>query len=1106
MRSTLTFSPYIPRTLSAIIENVFYFDRSVATSMNIISDFKAAPRFVSSAQLKSAKLKSGRLNAAAYIRVSTDHAEQENSFALQKQYFTKLISGDPNLNFVGIYSDLGASGTDIDGRLGLKRLLRSCQDGFIDRIFCKSISRFARNTADLIAALNDLGKCGVSVFFEKENLDTANSASEFILTTLGAVAQEESRSISENIKVGNKMRFSRGEVCNYELYGYRFNGRYITTASGYKYKDIDIIDEEAAIVRRIFQEAAERCSYTNIARRLNIEDVPSPAKGTQSGYWTGRLISQILSRERYTGDVLIQKRFVESHLDHAAIKNTGQLDRFLIKDHHPAIISRELFYKVQRLRRKQVGCGQRHTLSHMLICGKCGSYLHSRNADNGRIWYCPTAERSCGINICSGLKISESVVISTIKTAAESFIRRFESAEHCVGHLSQKLGDIQNRDIARTDMPPTIRKAFEKSYNDRENAIKWLCELKSVLANDSDINDKLLNGILSEHFKAFILCAEIQKDCIKLYRCDGENSTLSIAPGLISSANKAYFYLPNSKAHNCTDKKSENKGSDKGGKFMKGTASVEVIPATKTAVRVGGQLRDQKELRVCAYCRVSTGDDSQQTSYATQKAFYSDLIKHKRGWQFAGIYADEALSGTSRKHRAEFNRMIEDAKAGKLDYIVAKSISRFARNTVDTLTCIRELRQLSPPVGVFFEKENIDTLDAKGELILTILSALAQDESRSISDNIRWSIQKNFQAGKPQINLNRMLGYNNGENGEWVIDQKQAEIVRYIFSRYIGGTSANKIAGELNRLGKVTVNGNKWRADSVLLILRNEKYVGDIEMQKTVTIDFLTHRSTKNNGEAPKYYIKDHHAGIIDRVTWEKVKAMLYEPTAAGNGRHQRANSSVFTNISWAGEKLRRITYSAVAKGYTDGRSIASTGANKSLFGEKYSFSYPVWKVKSRTPLHQCAIEQSFMEELHKLKTEFIKYGYNCPLCEDFKRTCEQIKREGKDGKLDNYAKNFDLFVTCLNSLPDLPPKRLIPFERGIYCAFIKSGRVTGQGEIEYETNFGTQIKTHGNGRKLADFIGFTKQHPDGQIVTITATYQIYGNSIQYRRFPLGGK
>ena len=175
-----------------------------------------------------------------------------------------------------------------------------------------------------------------------------------------------------------------------------------------------------------------------------------------------------------------------------------------------------------------------------------------------------------------------------------------------------------------------------------------------------------------------------------------------------------------------------------------------VNPATRRSSKNTAQLKKQTNIRVAAYCRVSTGDESQKTSYTNQKAFSTELIHSKEGWQFAGIYADEAISGTSRAQRDGFNRMMDDARHERIDYIVTKSISRFSRNTVDTLNCVRELRQQDPPVGIYFEKENIDTLDATGELILTFLSALAQDESRSFSDNIRWTFQKNFRPSFPR--------------------------------------------------------------------------------------------------------------------------------------------------------------------------------------------------------------------------------------------------------------------------------------------------------------------------------------------------------------------
>lgn len=457
-----------------------------------------------------------------------------------------------------------------------------------------------------------------------------------------------------------------------------------------------------------------------------------------------------------------------------------------------------------------------------------------------------------------------------------------------------------------------------------------------------------------------------------------------------------------------------------------GVPTVAVIPATKRFVQNGGQLRQQDNIRVAAYCRVSTGDESQQTSYTKQKEFYTMLIQRRQGWRFAGIYADEAISGTSRARRVEFNRMMDDALEGKLDYIVTKSISRFARNTVDTLNCVRQLQQQNPPVGIYFEKENIDTLDAKGELILTILSALAQDESRSISDNIRWTFQKKFQEGKPQLNLKRMLGYDKGNDGRWVINPSQAEIVRYIFERFLYGCSANKIAKELNEMGRYTVNGKKWRSDGVFTVLKNEKYVGDLEMQKTVTKDFLSHRSVINTGEAPKYYVRDHHIPIIDRMTWERVQAILLERgyksarkeegqavPVRRKGPHKspfaRLRCGAMVNGNECGEGFVRITYTRKAANYSDERSFAAWDGGE-MYTELYAFAYPVWKCKckikkhmgkqcgcSSALLYECAVEQSFMEMLYALKLDWEHNGEGSVITRLFEASYGDAKKKVKD-------------------------------------------------------------------------------------------------------------
>jgi len=246
---------------------------------------------------------------------------------------------------------------------------------------------------------------------------------------------------------------------------------------------------------------------------------------------------------------------------------------------------------------------------------------------------------------------------------------------------------------------------------------------------------------------------------------------------------------------------------------------VMLIPA-KRQVGNNERAEENPRLRVAAYCRVSTDSDEQATSYDAQVKHYTEYIQRNPEWEFAGIYADDGISGTNTKKRNEFNRMIDDCMAGNIDMIITKSISRFARNTLDCLKYIRQLKGKNIPV--YFEKESINTLDAKGEVLLTIMASLAQQESQSLSQNVKLGLQYRYQQGKVQVNHNRFLGYTKDENGHLIIDLEQAEIVKRIYREYLEGSSMGRIAAGLEKDGILTGAGNtKWHTSTINKILRN---------------------------------------------------------------------------------------------------------------------------------------------------------------------------------------------------------------------------------------------------------------------------------------------
>lgn len=328
--------------------------------------------------------------------------------------------------------------------------------------------------------------------------------------------------------------------------------------------------------------------------------------------------------------------------------------------------------------------------------------------------------------------------------------------------------------------------------------------------------------------------------------------------------------------------------------------------------------------KVAAYARVSTDLEEQVTSYRAQVDYYTKYIKEREDWEFVKVYTDEGISGTSTKNREGFQTMIANALDGKINLIITKSVSRFARNTVDSLSTIRLLKEHD--VEVYFQKENIFTFDSKGELMISILSSLAQEESRSISENVTWGQRKRFADGKVSLPYSSFLGYRKGTDGLPEIVPEEAEIVRYIYRRFIAGLTPYKIAAELTAQGVPTPAGKeKWASRTIKSILTNEKYKGDALLQKKFTVDFLTKKQKINEGEVPQYYVENSHPAIIDPLEFDMVQNEFLRRENVGK---QYSSTSIFESKMICGDcgsyfgakvwhsnsKYRRVIYQCNSK------------------------------------------------------------------------------------------------------------------------------------------------------------------------------------------------
>ena len=378
------------------------------------------------------------------------------------------------------------------------------------------------------------------------------------------------------------------------------------------------------------------------------------------------------------------------------------------------------------------------------------------------------------------------------------------------------------------------------------------------------------------------------------------------------------------------------------------------IPPKPEAVRAS-----KRQLRVAAYCRVSTDDEEQLTSYEAQKNYYTDKIMTNKEWTMAGIFADEGITGTSARKRPEFLRMIRQCKQGKIDIVLTKSISRFARNTVDCLNYVRALKELG--IAVIFEKENMNTLEIDSEILITMLGAFAQSESESISANVRWGIRQAMKEGKATIQYKYLYGYRKGDDSKPEIILDQAEVVRKIYDLFLSGTPVRGIQEYLNANSVPNINGeSKWARSAIDSILTNEKYCGDVLLQKTYIDDCINKKVKKNTGQLPMYLVQNHHEGIISRETFDAAQAELARRSAgkspskknAPTGRSRYSSKYALSDRLYCGEcgtRYQRCTW----RNRDGSKRIVWRCVSRVDYGSKYCHDSPTL---DEEPLHRAVL------------------------------------------------------------------------------------------------------------------------------------------------------
>ena len=461
---------------------------------------------------------------------------------------------------------------------------------------------------------------------------------------------------------------------------------------------------------------------------------------------------------------------------------------------------------------------------------------------------------------------------------------------------------------------------------------------------------------------------------------------------------------------------------------------VRVIPATRKPEELH---RDHDgKMRVAAYCRVSTDSEEQLNSYEAQKTYYTQKIQDSPDWEMAGIYADEGISGTSLKKRTQFNKMITACKRGHIDLIITKSLSRFARNTVDCLDTVRLLK--ANGIGVYFEKENINTLTESSEFLITLFSGFAQAESESLSKNVAWGKQKSAEAGKVTFQYKKMLGYRKGADGQPEIVPEEAEIIRRIYHRYLDGCTLGQIKRELDEDGVPTAQGvERWSPSIIHNILTNEKYIGDALLQKTYVTDCINKKVKKNRGERTMYYVENSHPAIVSRDLFNQVqqemtrrsskRKVLQKSGKTELGKYSGKYAltellvcgecgSPYKRVTWARNGKKRIVWRCVSR-----LEFGTKSCQHSPTLDEEPLQQAILNaINSVMSDHSALAEQlrdTMEQELSPIPGESMSLGDIDRAVTELGKQFDMLLAEAANGDVDEYAERFRAISTTMEEL-----------------------------------------------------------------------------------------